>query len=156
MSEDTISEQTVQTAEDTQVQDTQVADTVNEDGSLRPIDHQIISRLKDVEKALKKPSSSQTTSQTNQSSSESERDLIVDLRLEGYSKSEADFILRNGGRQALEDPLVKGAIETARSKTKSLDATPSGTGKSTTLKGYSETAVRNMSAAEMIEKGIVS
>lgn len=82
-------------------------------------------------------------------SSDSDRDLLVDLRLEGHSKAEAEFILRNGGRSALEDPLVMGAIETARKKTKSVDATPSGTAKSAVYQKYTEPDLRRMSEAEL-------
>lgn len=32
-----------------------------------------------------------------------QNDEIIDLRLEGYSKEEAQFIINNGGRKALED-----------------------------------------------------
>jgi hypothetical protein len=103
-------------------------------------------RLAAENKELKKSKEPLTT---NESSANSERDLLVDLRLEGYSKTEAEFILRNGGRQALEDPLIAGAIETARKKTKSVDATPSGTGKSPVYQKYAEADLKKMSADEL-------
>lgn len=82
-------------------------------------------------------------------SPDSERDFIVDLRLEGYSKSEADFILRNGGKSALDDPLVTSAIEAQRNKVKSENATPTGTGKSTVYQKYTEKDLRAMSSEEL-------
>lgn len=100
-------------------------------------------------KELKKKLEPQENLPTNKSFSESERDLIVDLRLEGYSKTEADFILRNGGRKALEDPLVTAAIESSRAKAKSVEATPSGTGKSTVYQKYTEQDLKKMSASDL-------
>jgi|SRR6185312_708636 len=142
-------EQTVQTAEADQGQEQENGQ--NEDGGLRPIDHQIINRLKDVEKAVKKPTQQSTqTNQTNQSSSSpDERFERQDLRIDGYSNDEVDFIMRNGGKQALQDKLVIAAIETMRKETKSKEASPSGTGKSYTYQKFGERDLKRMSAEEL-------
>jgi hypothetical protein len=48
-------------------------------------------------------------------------DEAIDLRLDGYSKEEVAFILKNGGRKALEDPYVAGAIAQRREQSKAED-----------------------------------
>ena len=67
-----------------------------------------------------------------------------DLRIEGYSNEEVDFILKNGGRPALSNEFVKGAIETMRNKRKSVEATPESGGKSPVFRKYTERDLRNM------------
>jgi hypothetical protein len=95
-------------------------------------------------KTLKKSSS------TNQSPQDSdERFERLELQVAGYKGEEVDFIMRNGGKSALADPLVTGAIDTLRAKAKSQDATPSGTGKSYTYQKFGEKDLRKMSAEEL-------
>ncbi len=51
-------------------------------------------------------------------------DEVIDLRLEGYSKSQVEFIMKNGGRKTLEDKnsLVSIAISQQREQSKAEDA----------------------------------
>ena len=57
--------------------------------------------------------------------------------------------MRNGGRKALEDPLVSSAIEATRKKAKSQEATPQGTNKSAVYQKFTERDLKGMSAAEL-------
>lgn len=72
-----------------------------------------------------------------------------DLRIEGYSRDEVDFLMQNGGQKALDNPIVMAGIEAMRKKAKSTEATPSGTGKSTVYQKYTEQDLRRMSAEEL-------
>lgn len=67
-----------------------------------------------------------------------------DLRIEGYTAEEADFIIANGGRKALDNSLVKSAIEANRAKRKTLEATPQSGGKSPVYKRYTMSELENM------------
>lgn len=52
-------------------------------------------------------------------------DEVVELRLDGYSKDEVAFIMKNGGRKSLEDnSFVKVAIEKIREQKKAEQAIP--------------------------------
>lgn len=73
----------------------------------------------------------------------------LELKTDGYSSEEADFILRNGGIEAANDPYVKEAIASMRKKAKSLEATPAGTAKSPVFKKFSERELKNMPLAEL-------
>lgn len=77
-----------------------------------------------------------------------------DLRFDGYTKEEAEYIIRNGGRKALTDgSFVKAGIdkirEDADKKKKSEDATPSGSGRSPVYKKYTEAELKGMSSKEL-------
>src|SRR5437879_2995824 len=50
-----------------------------------------------------------------------ERFERLDLKTDGYSGDEVDFIMQNGGRKALANSYVKEAIASARRKAKSED-----------------------------------
>lgn len=87
---------------------------------------------------------------TNKSSPNLEERLErQDLRIDGYSGDEVEFLMQNGGRKALDNPIVKEAIEALRKKKKSLEATPSGTAKSAVYQKYSEADLKKMSAEEL-------
>lgn len=80
-------------------------------------------------------------------------DEAVDLRLDGYSKSEVDFILKNGGRKAIEDPnsFVSLAIKTHKEQQRAeQEASKTSTsGGTETVKGYTPEQIANMSAKEL-------
>ena len=81
----------------------------------------------------------------------------LELRVDGYSADEVDFILANGGRKALENKFVKTAIETMREQRKSENAaidesTVGGTGVG---KKYNQSDLDKMSL-EDLEKLISS
>jgi hypothetical protein len=93
-------------------------------------------------KELKKKSEPLTTKQS--SSDSDERFERLELKTEGYKSEEVDFLMQNGGRKALENPIVMAGIEAARKKQKSLDATPSGTGKSPVYQKFTEQDLKKM------------
>jgi len=81
-----------------------------------------------------------------------ERFERLELKTEGYSREEIDFIMQNGGSKVLENKdnnLVLDAIEASRKKKKSLDATPSGTNKSPVFQRYSQDDLNGMSLADL-------
>ena len=89
---------------------------------------------------------------TNESSSITREDFErLELKTEGYKVAEIDFLMRNGGKSALQDKLVLSAIESQRKSEKSQDATPSGTGKSAVYQKYTEDDLKTMSAEEMLK-----
>lgn len=91
--------------------------------------------------------------QTKPSANETKVDLdeVTDLRLDGYTRDEVAFIMKNGGRKSLEsDPFVKVAIEKIREQKKAENAIPdSDTGKSEIEKKYTQEQLKNMSAEEL-------
>lgn len=103
-----------------------------------------------AENAKLKKSSKQEDLKTNESSTNSdERFERLELKTEGYKSDEVDFLIQNGGRKALENPIVMAGIEAMRKKQKSTDATPSGTAKSLVYQKYTEPDLRKMSAEEL-------
>lgn len=94
----------------------------------------------------------------SQSSSEQEpvtlNDEVVDLRLDGYSKKEVEWIMKNGGRKVLEDQnsLVSIAIKAQREQAKAEAAASSvadTTGMSEIERRYTPDQLRNMSVKEL-------
>lgn len=87
---------------------------------------------------------------TNQSSPDSdERFERLELKTEGYKSEEVDFLMQNGGRKALDNPMVMAGIESLRKKAKSVDATPAGTAKSPVYQKYTEQDLRKMSLDDL-------
>jgi hypothetical protein len=79
---------------------------------------------------------------------------ILDLRLDGYTKEEAKFILNNGGRKVLEDPthFVTIALNTKREQTKAeAEASKAAdtTGMSEVERKYTTEQLQNMTAEEL-------
>jgi len=93
-----------------------------------------------------KPSPEQKTVELN--------DDVVDLRLDGYSKKEVEWIMNNGGRKTLEDPnsLVSIAIKAAREQAKA-EAAASQVGDTSGLseveRKYTPEQLRNMSVQDL-------
>ncbi len=73
----------------------------------------------------------------------------LELKIAGHSEDEVNSIMDLGGLKALDNPLVKEAIAIQRRKSKSQDATPSGTAKSPIFQKFSERDLRNMPLAEL-------
>jgi len=79
-----------------------------------------------------------------------ERFERLELKTEGYTNDEINFILKNGGRQALEDPYVKMAIDKAREDRRNNDAIATNvSSKSAIERKYSQSDLAAMSADEM-------
>ncbi len=83
------------------------------------------------------------------SSDQEDRFARLELKTDGYKGGEIDFIMRNGGPSAVNDPLVKAAIESLRKAEKSKDATPSGTNKSPVYQKFTERDLKKMSLEEL-------
>jgi hypothetical protein len=109
---------------------------------------QILARAKAAEEKIKKaPKAEPQKAEAPQLDAE-----ILDLRLEGYTVDEAQFIKTNGGRKALENPFVKKAIETIREQKKAEQAIPDeDLGKSEIERKYTQEQLRNMSTEELLK-----
>jgi len=79
------------------------------------------------------------------------KDEVYDLRLDGYSREEAQFIMKNGGRKALtENTYVKVAIDTLRELKKAEQAIPdTDTGKSDIERKYTPEQLEKMPMEEL-------
>jgi hypothetical protein len=73
----------------------------------------------------------------------------IELRQDGYSKEEVESILDLGGKRALENPLVKGAIEQMRAKQKSDDVNVANDSKSPVYKKFTQADLTKMSSEEL-------
>jgi len=117
---------------------------------------QLTARAKD-EQAKRKAAEAELAklkgqSQSNPLAGETKVDLdeVTDLRLDGYTRDEVAFIIKNGGRKSLDNPFVKVAIENIREQRKAEQAIPANdTGKSDIEKKYTQDQLRNMSAEEL-------
>lgn len=75
-----------------------------------------------------------------------ERIKKLELRTEGYSADEVEFILKTG---SAEDPYVQAAIKAMRDKKRLEDATPGPSNGSPVFKKYSEDDLKQMSVEEL-------
>ena len=74
----------------------------------------------------------------------------IELKTDGYSDKEIDFIQKNGGRAGLEDPFVKAAVETIRGQSKAEQAQVAGEApKSEIEKQYTDAQLKDMPTAEL-------
>ena len=81
-------------------------------------------------------------------------DEVVDLRLDGYSKKEVEWIMKNGGRVVLDDPnsLVSIAIKAQREQAKAEQAASqvaSTSGLSEIERQHTSEQLKNMSLKEL-------
>lgn len=81
-------------------------------------------------------------------------DEVVDLRLDGYSKQDVDFIMKNGGRKALEDKnsYVSIALNTKREQAKAEAEASKGvdtSGQSEFERKYTPEMLKNMTKEEL-------
>jgi hypothetical protein len=102
---------------------------------------------------IEKPAETITT-QSPPASTVTLNDEVVDLRLDGYSKQEVEFILRNGGRKSLEDAnsFVSIAINTQREQRQAEQAASQvadTSGQSEIERKYTPEQLRNMSVKEL-------
>lgn len=141
-------------ADDAQVQESETTEAVDVE-ALQELNKQLYERTKKAEaeaKALKSQNKTESqTSETKNSSlgSEDERFERLDLKTDGYKNDEIDFIMQNGGRSSLDNPLVKAAINAQRKAVTSRDATPSGTNKSPVYQKFTERDLKNMPTDEL-------
>lgn len=81
-------------------------------------------------------------------------DEVVDLRLDGYSKSDVDFIMKNGGRKTLEDKTSYVSIAiNARKEQARAEAEANKTVDTSTMseieRKYTPDQLKNMSLDEL-------
>lgn len=69
--------------------------------TLKEQNKKLFERAKKAEAKLKESKSAPNI--TNEPKTYGIEDEVLDLRLEGYSKQDVEFIMRNGGRKSLED-----------------------------------------------------
>jgi len=78
---------------------------------------------------------------------------LVNLRLDGYSEEEAQFIMSNGGRSAKENQFVKAGIDALRAAKKqeesSVNASPAVTPKSPVFKKHTEAELKGMKTEDL-------
>jgi len=112
---------------------------------------QLTARAKKAEEALKK---AKPDLQDNVEDKSVLNDEAVDLRLDGYSREEVDFILANGGRDALAKPdsYVSIALRAKREQIKAEEAAAKAkdTSQSTgTTKKYTRDQLEKLSSEEL-------
>lgn len=115
---------------------------------------QLTARAKAAEDLVKKSretSKQATPTVTETPSRDVQLDEITDLRLDGYTREEVAFIMKNGGRKSLEEnTFVKVAIEKIREQKKAEQAIPDDTsGKSDIERKYTPEQLKNMSSADL-------
>lgn len=101
---------------------------------------------KELKKKTEPLPTNKSSSETPVTRAEIER---LELKTEGYTTDEVDFLMQNGGRQALKNEIAMAGIEAMRKKRKSVEATPSGTGKSAVYQKYTAQDLRKMSAEDL-------
>jgi hypothetical protein len=114
---------------------------------------QLTARAKAAEELVKKSRETSKTVETQAPVSTDYRDEVYDLRLDGYSREEAQFIMKNGGRKALEENnYVKVAIETLREQKKAEQAIPDiDSGKSDIERKYTPEQLEKMPMEELVK-----
>jgi len=95
----------------------------------------------EAEAEAEKPKESTSTEVVN---NPDEKISKLELKIDGYSDDEIDFIQKNGGKDALTNPLVVSAIEAQREKKKADDASIEGSPKSTIHEKYSKDEIDRM------------
>jgi hypothetical protein len=109
----------------------------------------ILARAKAAEAKLKEGKITQPEKNSNLN------EALIDLRIDGYTREDADFILRNGGRKALDDAnsYVSIAIKARREQRLSEEAASQTSQNSSQLseveRKYTPEQLKNMSAKEL-------
>lgn len=107
-------------------------------------------RAKEVEESTRDRETQAPKEPAGLDPSVSERLDRIDLKTEGYSDEEVDFLMKLGGKKALEDKRVKAGIETLRQQAKAEAATvDTDTAKSDIEKKYTPDQLKGMSASEL-------
>ncbi len=120
---------------------------------------QILARAKRAEAELKAEREARIKAETKPAPNiikeeYSLNDEIVDLRLDGYSKGDVEFIMKNGGRKALEDKTSYTAIainarkEQARAEAEANKVNDT-SGMTEVERKYTPEQMKNMSATEL-------
>lgn len=75
----------------------------------------------------------------------------MELKVEGYSEEETDFIIKNGGKKALDNQYITSAIETMRERKKAEAAMVDVSSKSESEKRYSPEEFSKLSTEEQLK-----
>ena len=73
----------------------------------------------------------------------------MELKTDGYSEKEIEFIQQNGGKKSLENPIVKEAISNIREQDKANNAVITDDNKSDVEKKYSPEQLEGMPVEEL-------
>lgn len=81
---------------------------------------------------------------------ESKIELKLEMKAEGYPQEAIDFALANGGRKALDNPIVKKALDEYKKQAQAEKAAEiDSSGQSQTIKKLTPQDIENMSAEEL-------
>jgi hypothetical protein len=116
-------------------------------------------KVEKLESALEDSDGEDDTSSDNitrQSSGGQDGDKLerIELKVEGYDDEEIDFIMRNGGKDAVDDPYVQNAIEGIREEKEAEEASEAASdsgGGGEVVKGYTQEDLQDMSREELEE-----
>ena len=132
-----------------------------EDGSTGPTEAEkkLFARAKKAEaelKAMREANKAKTEINTTDNRTAGVPDEVIDLRLDGYSKEEVDFIIKNGGRKVLEDKTsyVTIALNTKREQARAeseANKVSDSSNLSEVERKHTPEQLKNMSAKELEE-----
>lgn len=107
-------------------------------------------RAKEIEESIRAKEPQAPKEPAGLDPSVSERLDRMDLRTEGYSAEEVDFLMKMGGKKALEDKRVKAGIEALRQQAKAEAATvDTDSAKSEIEKKFTHEQLKGMSSSEL-------
>lgn len=129
---------------------------VDKKSDLTERERQLLARVKKAEAKVKKfketladeEDTKPLIKKTNDINLE-ERFERLELKGDGYSTEEIDYIMKNGGSKALKDPYIKKTIDVMRNEKVSEDAIPDSSAKSGTYKNYTSQDLKKMSLDEL-------
>ena len=137
-----------ETLEETNV-DTTSVDYKAEAAKYKAIADRKAKQLDKLKEGLEEDETNKVTKE--QPLSEAERFERLELKVDGYSDVEIDFLLKNGGKDAAGDEMVTAAIEAKRAKDKSEGAVPEGDAKSPVFRRHTQNDLENMSLEQLEE-----
>lgn len=95
------------------------------------------------------PDGEQSKKINQQPNSNDERLVRLELKTDGYSNDEIDYLMKMGGKDALSNPIIAKSIEVMRSDKKADDAIPEGSAHSPIFQKKTAEDLSNMSVAEL-------
>ena len=135
-----------ETSEVTETEEVDVA-------KLQETNKKLYARAKEAEAEVKKLKGSKTdvtkSPLPDSSSLTEERLARIELRADGYSAEEVDEIMGLGGVKALQNPLIKKAVEVMRKERRSKDSSPEISPKSPVFKKFTQEDLTKMSRKEL-------
>ena len=144
--EDEIKQEDSETSQNTDGEATDNVPTLEDYKELEKKNKQLFARLKKTEEEVQK---TKLKSDKPESSDDGWKERM-ELRVEGYDDKEVDFLMRNGGKKAKEDSLVKTAISAMREQKKAENAAVDDSStKSDIERKYTLEQLKAMPTAEM-------